>query len=906
MARIVDEKFPKVSIIIPVYNGSDYLNEAIESALGQDYPNFEVIVVNDGSTDLETEKIALSYGNKIQYFYKTNGGVASALNLGINKMTGEYFSWLSHDDRYKKEKLSKQISALKALNDSYRIVASGYEVIDAEGKPIGINNPLDNYSKEKLERPLFAVFKGAINGCTLLIHKSHFDRVGLFNEGLPYTQDYDMWFRILRDQKIFYLDGLYVESRSHQKQGSRQLGQRYLQECEKLWIHLFRSLRPDEILQMSDSSLDFYKDEKRFFSVHTPYHSVAAYAEKEMLDELYTLFLKNKSRAIDIWEKEYPNAIPLNEIMDKNPANRLLAKTVYLVAEKDYRFPTNLTQMISRALGIDKFELFIVAPAEVDKIVLENSNQQQVILFPQKQLKIFSAFLTLLKASKYIFHDSCFNWISSEYLHFSEMGINFTIWNTKPYHSYFDINYLKEGAVWRHLISKAELVIWEDIESFGLYAVNHSNSRYVPNFSKASSVCDQGHFSGYSEKLYRLYEDYIYDLEKYKEQQTIYIEKPVYRLVENKAEIDLLNQKLSAADSETVIWKQRYQNITNSFFWKATYPLRKGIDMVKHGNLRNILKVIYHLFPSSIQHRTKNLILNGSVEKINIYHESAPKCNVKNPLKISVVIPNYNYEKYITERIDSVLRQTYPIYELIILDDCSTDNSISVIEEKIKTIPSNISVRFLKNNTNSGNVFAQWQKAFQEAQGDYVWIAEADDSCNIRFLETVVKGFQNKNVVLSYCESLTIDSENIVIMHDLREWIDIFNCHKWDRDYWNNGLAEIKETLCINNTIANASSVVFKNGDYEQILEEAKQFELAGDWYVYMRIIETGDICYFSDSLNYHRMHNKGVTLTINHQRDFDEIVRMQDYALNRYTISDDVKEKIFRRREEVRTRYGL
>ena len=104
---------PKVSIIIPVYNGSDYLKEAIESALAQTYKNTEIIVINDGSKDNgATENIALSFGKKICYFRKSNGGVASALNFGIRKMTGDYFSWLSHDDIYLPKKLQKQVNLI--------------------------------------------------------------------------------------------------------------------------------------------------------------------------------------------------------------------------------------------------------------------------------------------------------------------------------------------------------------------------------------------------------------------------------------------------------------------------------------------------------------------------------------------------------------------------------------------------------------------------------------------------------------------------------------------------------------------------------------------------------------------------------------------------------------------------
>ena len=114
---------PKVSVVIPVYNGANYLREAIDSALSQTYSNIEIIVVNDGSNDKgETRNIALSYGDKIRYFEKENGGVSSALNLGIREMTGEYFSWLSHDDSYKPQKIENSIRYLSTFENRDRLI----------------------------------------------------------------------------------------------------------------------------------------------------------------------------------------------------------------------------------------------------------------------------------------------------------------------------------------------------------------------------------------------------------------------------------------------------------------------------------------------------------------------------------------------------------------------------------------------------------------------------------------------------------------------------------------------------------------------------------------------------------------------------------------------------------------
>ena len=118
---------PLVSIVIPVYNGSNYMREAIDSALAQTYSNIEIIVVNDGSNDGgATRDIALSYGDKIRYFEKENGGVSTALNLAIKNMRGQYFSWLSHDDVYLPEKVQTEIDALRKAGDMSRVVYSNW------------------------------------------------------------------------------------------------------------------------------------------------------------------------------------------------------------------------------------------------------------------------------------------------------------------------------------------------------------------------------------------------------------------------------------------------------------------------------------------------------------------------------------------------------------------------------------------------------------------------------------------------------------------------------------------------------------------------------------------------------------------------------------------------------------
>lgn len=276
--QITMEK-PLVSIIIPVYNGADYLAEAIVSALAQDYPNIEIIVVNDGSRDDgETDRVALAFGNRIRYLKKENGGVASALNYGIMHMQGEYFSWLSHDDLYLSQKVRVQVDTALAQDDARAIIVGGYALFDQEtGETIGEVRPIDVYPRELLERPLFAVFHGLLNGCAMLIHKSHFDRVGMFDESLPTTQDYDLWFRMLRGQTPVFNDGIFVRQRSHPSQGSRSLF--HMDECFGLWKGMMDGTTEDERIQMSGSVPQFFLDVHTFLQSSTPYAIPTAYAQ---------------------------------------------------------------------------------------------------------------------------------------------------------------------------------------------------------------------------------------------------------------------------------------------------------------------------------------------------------------------------------------------------------------------------------------------------------------------------------------------------------------------------------------------------------------------------------------------------------------------------------------------------
>jgi glycosyltransferase involved in cell wall biosynthesis len=264
---------PKVSIIIPVYNGSNYLAEAIDSAVAQTYANIEVVVVNDGSNDDgATESIVLSYGDKIRYFSKSNGGVASALNLGIEKMTGEYFSWLSHDDVYHPNKIQTQIDYLIKYNkDEDVILFSDWDIIDSN------SNIIDHVVSDHqlLEaKPFYSLLRSRIHGCTLLIPRRLFFKIDKFDENLRTTQDYDLWFKmLLKGVKFVHIPKALIKSRHHTEQDTHKNPQANM-EADKLWSKFALEIPSKQMVELEGSIEKFYSELSRFL-FDTPYKYAA-------------------------------------------------------------------------------------------------------------------------------------------------------------------------------------------------------------------------------------------------------------------------------------------------------------------------------------------------------------------------------------------------------------------------------------------------------------------------------------------------------------------------------------------------------------------------------------------------------------------------------------------------------
>lgn len=260
----MEKFFPLVSIVIPVYNGTNYLGEAIDSALTQTYKNIEIIVVNDGSCDDGgTEKIALSYGPKIRYFSKVNGGTSSALNVGIKNMRGQYFCWLSHDDLYTPDCVKAQIDLLSQLENKKTITMTDLNTMDQD---YNIVHPDTNYQcradiwPKRVESLIYPVIYMRLHGCQLMFHREIFDDVGLFDEKMLVAQDFEFFSRAFSRNPHKLISKVLGTSRdSSNRQGRRSvnLGSK---EYSEVFLKIINSLSENDISNLAPTKLDFLLD----------------------------------------------------------------------------------------------------------------------------------------------------------------------------------------------------------------------------------------------------------------------------------------------------------------------------------------------------------------------------------------------------------------------------------------------------------------------------------------------------------------------------------------------------------------------------------------------------------------------------------------------------------------------
>lgn len=248
-------------------------------------------------------------------------------------------------------------------------------------------------------------------------------------------------------------------------------------------------------------------------------------------------------------------------------------------------------------------------------------------------------------------------------------------------------------------------------------------------------------------------------------------------------------------------------------------------------------------------------------------------------MKVSVIVPNYNHARYLRDRLDSILAQTVQDMEVIILDDCSTDNSMEILaayenHPKVQCV--------VRNTINSGSPFLQWQRGFDLAQGEYIWIAESDDVAEPTFLEESLKRLElNPNIQMTFSRSIFIDGDG----NRLEGSPDKPALYRGDGVY--NGRKFALQRMLFRDVIYNASMVVFRKNALESITPEFKTYRSSGDWVFWFDVMILGYLAEIPLQLNRFRQHEGKVTVQANRAgRNMEENARCVRHMCERLCLT--------------------
>lgn len=254
--------------------------------------------------------------------------------------------------------------------------------------------------------------------------------------------------------------------------------------------------------------------------------------------------------------------------------------------------------------------------------------------------------------------------------------------------------------------------------------------------------------------------------------------------------------------------------------------------------------------------------------------------------EVSVIVPNYNHAAFLSQRMDSIVQQSFSDFEVIILDDASTDNSRDIIET-YKSDPKVSQVIF--NEKNSGSSFAQWNKGVALATGKYIWIAESDDFSDLQFLETALQRLKHGDVDLVYANSFMVDDKS-QITGNLDWWYNDLSTDLWKSDFKMEGNDFRARFLSIKNAIMNASSVLFIREHYLAVGMANTNMKLCGDWEFWARYLVDCKLAFITSPLNYYRFHSQTVRDKPNNSKVvYDESLRVRMQIVNECHPSESV-----------------
>lgn len=249
--------------------------------------------------------------------------------------------------------------------------------------------------------------------------------------------------------------------------------------------------------------------------------------------------------------------------------------------------------------------------------------------------------------------------------------------------------------------------------------------------------------------------------------------------------------------------------------------------------------------------------------------------------KVTVLVPSFNHGRYLKQRIESVIQQTYPNVELIVIDDCSEDDS----DEVIKSLQAQYGFKYIRNTRNSGTPFAAWERVLTLDTGEYTWICESDDYADCRFLEVTVDALlSNKDAVIAYCDSVIVDEQSRKVDHTETYFHETWKESRWDQDFTCDGVGELSDFQLRGQTVPNMSSALFTTSAFKRAYNPfLKKFKLTGDWLFVGWVMGQGSVVFCKQTLNHFRRHAVTSRVRVKSARSQAEFI-LTKYCLFRAT----------------------
>ena len=320
----------------------------------------------------------------------------------------------------------------------------------------------------------------------------------------------------------------------------------------------------------------------------------------------------------------------------------------------------------------------------------------------------------------------------------------------------------------------------------------------------------------------------------------------------------------------------------------------------KDFELSHIADLYYKIYRKSIE--------NSDFGLANLYRNEISKSNEllaksrrgDQTLKVSVIVPNYNHSKFLRQRLDCIYQQTYRNFEVILLDDCSKDNSREILKEYADRYPA--ITRYEPNETNSGGVFHQWCKGMRLATGDICWIAESDDFCERNFIEKLIPAFSDPLVNLSYCRYEFVNQNGQSKEFTFDSYVAPVSDTKWKSSYVNDSNNEVNEALSVINSIPNASGAMFRKPGKLHIFDEKRwlSMKICGDWVFYLYVIYGGKVAYSVDTRSYFRFHdNNSSASTYSRPEYYLEHAYVAETLRSLYGVGESLIQSMYERIEK-------